>query len=148
MQSTTSWIKVSYLFVGKTSSIGRKPKPGAPERVSWETDVFDEHYDQEDIYRQDWEVSIGEEEPVIVKGRLREKIQYWKDIGANETILQIIQEGYRIPFLENPLGVFLSNNRSARDHKEFVIKAIQELLSTGRVKEVEKPPHVVIIHSP
>ena len=80
---------------------------------------------------------------MIVKGKLKENIQYWRDIGCNKTILGIIEEGYRIPFLENPPSVFLKNNRSAKDHSEFVTKAVKELLSTGRIKEVDSPPYVV-----
>ena len=117
---------------------------GVPGQGSWGMDgVFDEGYDPEDIYRRDWEVSTGNDETVMVKGRLREHSQYWRDIGCNKTILDVIENGYRIPFLDNPPGIFLNNNRSARDHGDFVTKAIMELLNTGRVKEVQTPPHVV-----
>ena len=114
---------------------------GVPGQGSWGMDgVFDEGYDPEDIYRRDWEVSTGNDETVMVKGRLREHSQYWRDIGCNKTILDVIENGYRIPFLDNPPGIFLNNNRSARDHGDFVTKAIMELLNTGRVKEVQTPP--------
>ena len=57
--------------------------------------------------------------------------------------MEVIGEGYRIPFYKSPPSVFLNNNRSARDHKDFVTKAVMELLNTGRVREVETPPYVV-----
>ena len=105
--------------------------------------VFEENYDPEDIYRKDWEISKGDGEEVRVKGRLRENIEYWKDIGCNDAIMDVIREGYRIPFIDNPPGVVLRNNRSALEHKEFVTEAIKELLETGRIEEVENPPLVV-----
>ena len=118
----------------------RTPKSSVSEQGVWvDTDgIFDEGYDPEDIYRRDWEVSTGTE-AVIVKGRLRRNIQYWRDIGCNKTILEVIGEGYRIPFYKSPPSVFLRNNRSARDHKDFVTKAVMELLNTGRVRGRNTP---------
>ena len=105
--------------------------------------IFDEGYDPEDIYRQDWEVCRDETDNAMVKGRLRENLEYWKNVGCNETVLEVIREGYRIPFLTLPPGITLRNNRSALDHKTFVSKAITELLDTGRIREVKTPPLVV-----
>ena len=79
----------------------------------------------------------------IVKGRLRERWKYWESIGANENILNVIKEGYRIPFLKNPSGERFKNNKSALNYSEFVSKAVLELLNTGRVVETEHPPKVV-----
>ena len=75
-----------------------------------------------------------------MKGKLRENVEFWEDIGCSRPILKIIREGYRIPFLTTPPRVMLNNNRSAHEHKDFVAKAILELLETGRIKEVFTPP--------
>jgi hypothetical protein len=40
---------------------------------------------------------------VSVKGKLKENLAFWKNtIEANWFILNVIKEGYRIPFIENP----------------------------------------------
>ena len=78
-----------------------------------------------------------------MKGRLGQCYTYWEKIGANKTVLRVIKKGYRIPFLTLPEPVFLKNNRSAREHGDFVQEAILELLASGRIKEMERPPLVV-----
>ncbi len=35
---------------------------------------------------------------IIVRGRLKENIQFWQDIDANDFVLDVIQNGYKIPF--------------------------------------------------
>ena len=44
---------------------------------------------------------------ILVKGRLRNNIQFWYDIGASSFILSIIRDGYKIPFERNPSWIFL-----------------------------------------
>ena len=78
-----------------------------------------------------------------VKGRLRENIQYWRDIGTNSEILHVIEHGYSIPFISVPPAVHLSNNRSALAHSDFVVSEIFNLISTGRVMEVFEKPAVI-----
>ena len=67
-------------------------------------------------------------------------MDYWKKIGANETVLKILDEGYTIPFLTNPKCINLMNNRSALENHEFVTEEIKVLLRTGRIIETEKSP--------
>ena len=132
------------MFLGKSKSPRQESNLGFARK--WDAGleaISDERYDPMDIHRKEWEFCGEEAGQTIVKGRLRENIQYWEDIGCNETILQVIREGYRIPFLTTPPSTFLKNNRSAVEHSSFVTKAIQELLDTGRIKEVETPPVVV-----
>ena len=70
------------LFIDQGNSA--PPATSYPEeKGSVPETVFEENYDPEDIYRKDWEISKGDGEQVRVKGRLRENIQYWKDIGCN-----------------------------------------------------------------
>ena len=75
-----------------------------------------------------------------MKGRLREHYDHWVTIGANETVLPIVRQGYRIPFLSNPLRAVFNNNRSAIEHEEYVGTAIREFLGTGRIQETVQPP--------
>ena len=41
---------------------------------------------------------------VFVKGRLRENIAFWQSIGARDWLLQVIREGYCLPFVDLPEG--------------------------------------------
>ena len=50
---------------------------------------------------------------ISVIGRLKKQINYWGKIGTNETVKEIIREGYKIPLLFTPLNSYFENNRSA-----------------------------------
>ena len=64
-------------------------------------------------------------------------------IKANDTVLNIIQEGYRLPFLETPDTARFSNNKSAIKNSKFVENSIKEMLATGTILEWDQPPRVV-----
>ena len=66
-------------------------------------------------------------ESVIVKGRSRANVQFWESIGASHFVLSVIREGYKILFNYTPTSVFLTNNKSALLHADFVLGAITEL---------------------
>ena len=59
---------------------------------------------------------------------------------ANDTVLNIIQEGYRLPFLETPDTARFSNNKSAINNSKFVENSIKEMLATGTILERDHPP--------
>ena len=58
-------------------------------------------------------------------------------------MLEIISQGYKIPFFEIPQPSSFKNNKSALDNSEFVSSSIQELIRTKRVVEVPFIPKVV-----
>ena len=64
---------------------------------------------------------------------LREDVSFYQSIGAPDFVLNVIRNGYRLPFVNFPDSVILPNNRSGRDHSSFVDEALLELLSSGRV---------------
>jgi len=80
---------------------------------------------------------------VLVKGRLKENILFWESIGASEWVLDIIREGYKIPFVSTPMSAFSGNNKSAFEETEFVTDSITKLLKNGSVKEVKNKPYIV-----
>ena len=80
---------------------------------------------------------------LLVKGRLRKNIQFWRDIGASEFVLDVIEHGYKIPFYSMPQQSFSHNNRSALSEYEFVSEAIKDLLDRSLIVECEQPPYVV-----
>jgi hypothetical protein len=57
--------------------------------------------------------------------------------------LSVIKDGYRIPLLNCPPKICLSNNKSSLENSIFVEKAILDLLKGGLVKNVSNRPHVV-----
>jgi len=81
--------------------------------------------------------------PIMVKSNLRKNVSYWQEIKANDSIINIISEGYKIPFISNPKPCLIKNNKSSFNSKEFVEKAIQELLETDRIKQVSEAPYCV-----
>ena len=78
-----------------------------------------------------------------VKGSLKRNIQFWKQINANQFVLDTIENGYKLPFKSIPPPKIMKNNRSALENKEFVAKSIQELIEKGCVEECDSAPLVV-----
>ena len=78
-----------------------------------------------------------------VLGRLRDRVDRWEEMGASEFILQTLRHGYKLPLIDNPERKCFKNNKSALRNQDFVDQAIEELLSSGRIIEVDTPPHVV-----
>jgi hypothetical protein len=74
---------------------------------------------------------------------LRNHIDKWKSIEANQYILNVIYQGYRLPFKTPPVNISLENNRSAKENKSFVSDEIDKLLMKGCISRVELKPHVV-----
>lgn len=59
-----------------------------------------------------------------VKGRTQKHIDYWKNIGANQLVIDTISNGYVIPFLVPPTNMYMKNNHSAILNATFVDEAI------------------------
>jgi hypothetical protein len=78
-----------------------------------------------------------------VKGRIKNNIKFWEQIGTNEYILQVIKYGYVLPFVSRPNKVNSNNNKSARDNSTFVAEAIAELIVSKAVSMVDYEPEVV-----
>ena len=78
-----------------------------------------------------------------VKGSLKAHIKWWIDNGADEFILSVIREGYRIPFYETPVSAYLPNNKSALDNPVFVTEAIEELVKNGIAIQCSVRPKIV-----
>ena len=70
-------------------------------------------------------------EGVTPVGRLRQAISKWESIGANKVVLDIVQNGYKLPLHTIPDVTRLKNNKSALQNKEFVEEEIGKLLAKG-----------------
>ena len=82
---------------------------------------------------------------ILVKGRLKQNIDFWKSIVAdkNDFIIDIILNGYKIPFYSEPESCILANNKSAKLESEFVSEAICDLLKRGLIEKCIDIPYVV-----
>ena len=78
-----------------------------------------------------------------VKGNLKRNIEFWREIGASQYILSVIEDGYSLVFDSIPSQACFKNNNSALKHSEFVEKAILELLESDRIIECSEVPFVV-----
>ena len=94
--------------------------------------VSDSFYD---VIRDDLSVDVNHS-CVVVKGRLRENIAFWRNIGASNWLLRVLHEGYCLPFVELPEAKFFQNHRSALCNAEFVSTEISKLLKSGALVEV------------
>ena len=79
-----------------------------------------------------------------MNGRLVKCVEFWtNELKANSYILDVISNGYQIPFRSSPTKIFLKNNKSSLEHKDFVVSSILELLENVCIKEVQNPPFCV-----
>ena len=77
-----------------------------------------------------------------VKGRLKKCVSYWEStISAPRLVLDVISEGYKLPFIRVPDACFLRNDRSAELHPSFVGEAISKLLVADCINEHFQPPY-------
>ena len=81
---------------------------------------------------------------LCVKGRLKENILFWRnELAAPNAVLSIIESGYVLPLKSMPPPHVLKNQPSAKLHADFVQTSINELITTGCVKQVEEIPYVL-----
>ena len=66
-----------------------------------------------------------------------------KDLEAPPFVVDIIRQGYPLPFSEFLPRCFLSNNRPALRNPQFVESAILELLEKQLINEHSFPPQCV-----
>ena len=91
--------------------------------------------------------------PPIVKGRLKASYDFWESqIRADSWVLDIIANGYSLPFVRLPDSCYLRNNASALRNSEFVDEAVSDLLRLGLVvicshKPIAVNPLTVSINS-
>lgn len=78
-----------------------------------------------------------------VKGRLKKNLPFWEQLGANKFIVDVIRQGYQLPFSKIPCTKQFENNKSALLHREFVEDSIDELLLSGSIIETVTLPTVV-----
>ncbi len=80
-----------------------------------------------------------------VAWRLYQRRDFWRDVLlAPPSVLRVLREGYKLPFVSRPNPFFISrNSASARHYSDFVIAEIARLVKDKVVMPVKhRPPGV------
>jgi hypothetical protein len=78
-----------------------------------------------------------------VKFSLRNHLAWWQKNVHNSYIVDVIQNGYRLPLNGIPKPEWLKNNKSARDNASFVDSEVDKLVKSGVVIELKNQPAVI-----
>ena len=73
-----------------------------------------------------------------VKGRLREHLAFWKDIGASKRVLDVLRDGYSVPFISLLQKASFNNHGSIAAEHKFVSHEVAKFLASGAVTEVRR----------
>ena len=79
-----------------------------------------------------------------VAGRLKGRHQVYEDLGADQYIIEVVKNGYKLVFDEIPPKSFTRNNKSALLKMDFVYDELQRLEKLGCISRVEQQPHIVM----
>lgn len=119
------------------------PRVSQPVKQTSRDHLKDEYcFDFERFTNDYYEYEQGQKH-ILVRGRLKKNIDFWRCIGACEFILDVIENGYKLPLYSMPPKYFNHNNRSALNEYDFVTEAIKDLLDRSLIEECEEPPWVV-----
>ena len=123
-----------------TSPLGERPAECQLENDNQDCTGFEDEYTNsfsiDNLLTNDYYEYEQGQKDILVKGRLRQNIQFWKDtLQANDFIIDVIENGYKIPFYSMPMRTILPNNKSAMADSAFVSEAVQNLLTRGLIEK-------------
>ena len=75
-----------------------------------------------------------------IQGRLRERLGFWETLQPPPMVLDIVKQGYILPFFSLPTPAQFKNHASAGREGEFVKESIDSLLWNGCIEEVAIKP--------
>ena len=91
----------------------------------------------------EWQRVTGEAQVTHVQGRLGACVTYWQEVlHAFPTVIDWIQNGYKLPLLYAPTRLCGNNHRSAIENKEFVTEALEELMQNHCVRKYGCVPYI------
>ena len=85
-------------------------------------------------------ISVDKSEGVQ-SGIAKSKMWWFENLSLSSTVVEVLRNGYKLPFLQLPNPCLIPNNISALHEDEFVRRAIEELLTKRCIVEVESPPY-------
>ena len=78
---------------------------------------------------------------LVFRGKLRSSLSFWRDIvQASSFVVDVIENGFKLLFVQSPSPYNFKNRSSALRHNDFVEEAILELLQRGCIQEVDSRP--------
>ena len=85
-----------------------------------------------------YEVKGSGERGTAVAGRLNQEAQVWREreMGASPCVMQIIEDSFRLPFINLPSPKVFRNHGSCSLHAEFTTEAVATLVAQGCAVEV------------
>jgi hypothetical protein len=92
--------------------------------------------DIDDMWVDDYiQFHVNQRPPYFID-RLSKHYAYWEGIGAPDWIVDLIQYGVKIPFMQRPPRINLPNNRSvlSGDIVPWVRDTLQEYLKFGFIE--------------
>jgi len=76
-----------------------------------------------------------------VPGRTKGQHEFYKNIGANPYICNVVKNGYKLEFDELPPTSFTENNKSALQKPDFMLKELLRLEELGCIERVLQKTH-------
>jgi len=77
-------------------------------------------------------------------GGIHDCFAFWSEtLKAGEWVLDIIKNGYRVPFQSVPLREELPNNSTVKSNPDVTEQLIKEYLKQGVLRKVDRTPHCV-----
>ncbi len=71
----------------------------------------------------------------------QEAVEFWRTVlKANQWVIEVLENGYVIPFDKEPLEYEEENNKSAKTHSNFVRKTVIEMEKAGIVQFIKAKP--------
>ena len=134
----------------KVASEARAPLGTVPSVILQETDSVScvgVDKDSIDDLQLDWfNKGFNNNDSVVynVKGRLRANILFWENIGASKWVLEIIRNGYALPFVAQPQGAEFANHKSAIARNDVVTQELERLAKIGCIREVSRDDACII----
>lgn len=97
-------------------------------------DFIKDEYDYSRFTHDFYEYEQGQKN-ILVKGRLKKHVSFWRSIGSSEYVLDVIENGYKIPLYSMPVKTFCKSYKSALLEPDFVTEAIKDLLDRGLIEK-------------
>ena len=96
------------------------------------SDYLDVASDVENMCVEEGGVDIFlEDKDNVMHGRLRKCTGFWREIGASQWVLDILENGYRLPFVKKPPVGVKRKQSSCKEHEQFVDEAVAALVQCG-----------------
>jgi len=77
-------------------------------------------------------------------GGIHTKLQFWEsELNAGPWVLDLIKNGYKVPFRVEPPRGILDNNSTVKDNLEIAELQVKDLLQQGVLERVSYVPHCV-----